>query len=56
MASPSIPRKLWEHPNPESSSMAHFRRAWEQELGVSIPVGSFLSSTKLDLLILLDLP
>ncbi|PYI14766.1 acetoacetate-CoA ligase [Aspergillus violaceofuscus CBS 115571] len=37
MSSPSIPRKLWEHPDPESSSIAHFRRAWEQELGVAMP-------------------
>ncbi|RAL08820.1 acetoacetyl-CoA synthase [Aspergillus homomorphus CBS 101889] len=37
MSSHSIPRKLWEHPDPDSTSMGQFRCAWEHELGESMP-------------------
>lgn len=36
----TVPRKLWEHPDPESTRLAHFRRelahSTGQQLGVSI--------------------
>ncbi|PYH49320.1 acetoacetyl-CoA synthase [Aspergillus saccharolyticus JOP 1030-1] len=37
MTAHSFPRKLWEHSHPESTSMGRFHRAWEQELGRSMP-------------------
>lgn len=33
----NIPRKLWEHPNPEATAMAEFKRSLEKAQGVSLP-------------------
>ncbi|KAJ5662562.1 AMP-dependent synthetase/ligase [Penicillium maclennaniae] len=33
MAAVSLPRKLWEHPDPESTTMGRFKRELEQETG-----------------------
>ncbi|KAJ5396685.1 acetoacetyl-CoA synthase [Penicillium cosmopolitanum] len=33
----SIPRKLWEHPNPEATAMAEFKRSLEKTKGVKLP-------------------
>lgn len=46
MATPSthpIPRKLWEHPDPESTNMGKFRRALEKHTGLSFAVSLILS-------------
>lgn len=34
----SLPRKLWEHPNPEGTRMGVFRRKLEKTKGVQLPV------------------
>ncbi|KAJ5125210.1 AMP-dependent synthetase/ligase [Penicillium atrosanguineum] len=36
MASVSLPRKLWEHPDPESTAMGRFKRALQQEMGCKV--------------------
>ncbi|KKZ64467.1 acetoacetate-CoA ligase [[Emmonsia] crescens] len=44
MANPStyaVPRKLWEHPDPESSNLGQFRRRLERKTGLKFP--TFLS-------------
>ncbi|KAJ6111801.1 acetoacetyl-CoA synthase [Penicillium sp. IBT 18751x] len=33
----AISRKLWEHPNPESTAMAQFKQSLEQSKGVKLP-------------------
>lgn len=33
----SVPRKLWEHPNPDSTAMAEFKRSIEKAKGVNLP-------------------
>jgi len=39
MASPSVmPRKLWEHPNPDSTNMAQFMRDVNQKRGTNLKV------------------
>lgn len=35
---PSLPRKLWEHPNPKSTKIWAFREKLEQEKGIKLPV------------------
>jgi len=42
-----LPRKLWEHPNPEATNMGRFRRALEERTGVRFAVSS-LSDLYLD--------
>jgi acetoacetyl-CoA synthetase len=32
-----LPRKLWEHPDPESTQMAAFKRSLEKDKGVALP-------------------
>jgi acetoacetyl-CoA synthetase len=36
--SPPIPRKLWEHPAPETTEMFKFKRSLEQKTGVTLKV------------------
>ena len=39
MASPSVvPRKLWEHPNPEATNMAQFMRDVNKKRGLNLKV------------------
>lgn len=38
MSTIQLPRKLWEHPDPESTKMAHFMRALERDQGLSFAV------------------
>jgi acetoacetyl-CoA synthetase len=40
MAAPdvSVPRKLWEHPNPENTNLGRFRRKLENAKGLKFPV------------------
>ena len=38
MAAQFVPRKLWEHPNPELTNMGRFRRALEKETNSSFQV------------------
>lgn len=33
----AVPRKLWEHPNPESTEIAQFKKSLEQAKGVKLP-------------------
>jgi acetoacetyl-CoA synthetase len=42
MASTSdLPRKLWEHPNPQSTQMWAFKTELEKEKGLQVPVRTF---------------
>ncbi|EER41089.1 acetoacetyl-CoA synthase [Histoplasma capsulatum H143] len=41
MSTYAVPRKLWEHPNPESSNLGQFRRRLERKTGLKFP--TFLS-------------
>ena len=41
MAVPSIPRKLWQHPDPESTQMGRFRRDLERATGKQFNVSGF---------------
>jgi len=33
-----VPRKLWEHPNPDSTNMAEFMRTANRKRGLSLKV------------------
>jgi hypothetical protein len=35
-----LPRKLWEHTDPESTNMGRFRRRLEQEKGIKFPAST----------------
>lgn len=36
-----VPRKLWEHPDPESTNLGKFRRKLENKTGLKFPVSFF---------------
>ncbi|EAU38746.1 conserved hypothetical protein [Aspergillus terreus NIH2624] len=45
---PSLPRKLWEHPNPKSTKIWAFREKLEQEKGIKLPTYDALQKWSVD--------
>ncbi|KAL4888203.1 hypothetical protein BDV59DRAFT_211453 [Aspergillus ambiguus] len=45
---PSLPRKLWEHPDPKSTQMWAFRERLEKEKGISLPTYDALQKWSVD--------
>jgi hypothetical protein len=37
----SLPRKLWEHPDPDSTAMGQFKRDLQQATGRNFDVSAF---------------
>lgn len=43
MAAVPLPRKLWEHPDPESTAMGRFKRELQLETGRRFDVSTYNS-------------
>lgn len=55
MSSSTLPRKLWEHPNPQSTQMWAFKKTLEEQKGLDFPVRILLYRIYRRILIALDL-
>ncbi|PKS08126.1 hypothetical protein jhhlp_005401 [Lomentospora prolificans] len=44
--SPAVPRKLWEHPAPETTAMFKFKRSLEQQAGVTLKPINYADNEK----------